>query len=1181
MSGYGQVSGRLLRWLVVGPAAVAGLVAVVAGGPVLLLWLGGNPLPDRMLSLGDLVELLTRPDDGQLLVWALTVVGWGAWAVVAGSLLLELAAQVTGRRTPQLPGLSGPQRLAAVLVAAALAALTTPGVSHAHAAYVDQPAPAAAPAVAAPVAEGYPASPVVAVPPPAAPAGVPRTAGSGQETQAGQRTQAEPEAQEELVHEVAKGDWMWHIAGRYLGDELRYPEIAALNPEYAQRYPDYPDHIQPGDQLVLPADAQDRGERGHATGELIGEPEPPDDPAPPEDSDPPPDPEGGESDPTTDPADPADPSDPADPGQEQSPEGGPPPEPPPESPPAGTTLPTPAPTAPPTPSPPAPSPTAASPPAAAPSAPTPPAASQPDTSPPNEAAPAPFPPPPGDAPADPPQADPPPGDPAGEQDDSTPALGPLLTTGVLASVLLGALVLYRWRKMARRRHRRAVSAAGDAPAEATLRAAATADVARLDRALRVLAAGLTGAAAGRAPGGQPAPGAATGQAAAADRAAAGAGVAGPGAVEHPAAEPAAGAAAAPDLPDVGAVWIGDGEIHLILAAPCRLDPPEPFHPGGPGSWFLPADAALPAAEGAIAPLPALVTLGSQPGQHLLVDLERMGMLTVTGPPERGSDLLRYLVAELAHNPWSDQVEVTLAGFAPESAQALAALGPDRITVAESVPEAVHRLRRRLAHTTEALTAHGLADSVHGRLTDTATDTWTPQLLLIDQPGAEHDELLAYLETALTDAGRRCAVAVVVTAPAGVPYGRRTVTITSDGLLKAGFLDDAHAMPAVALPEHLLGPLTDLIRDAATGPDHPIPAATEPWAGGADAAGGYQALNLHGALRGDTPLQLPVITRTAPAADSAESAVPAAGPAEASGRGEPLDQAEPAGLAFVKADDDLDDALAEWLRDADQPPRVALLGPVEITGPGPPPSHRSRVCQELIVYLAACGDRGADAAEIAGQLWPNRQVRPTVRTDVIMNVRRWLGTGDDGEPWLSEAVPDGRYRLRAGVLIDWHLFRRLRARGERRGPAGTEDLRAALRLVRGAPLADAGELASASVRVPYSWLPGSPIAPELVLAGVVDTAHQLVDYSLSAGDLDTAHWAVRQTWVADPLRSDDHPWRDLLRIRRAEGDHERLRSVVTELLHWRDAEHPDELAPATRDLIRSVLPSQPAGSGDPR
>jgi hypothetical protein len=1032
MSGQGWL-GRLVRWLVIGPLALAGLAAVLGGVPVLLLTLGGNPLPERFPGLDRTVELLTRPDDGQLLVWALTVVGWVAWAVVAGSLLLELGAQLTGRRTPHLPGLGGPQRLANLLVAGVLAALTTPGISHAQAAYLDHPPGPVVAAVAAP----EPAAEV-----PAAVQRVPRP--------------------ERLVHEVGQGDWMWHIAGRYLGDELRYPEIAALNPGYAERYPDYPDHIQPGDRLALPADARDRGERRHATGDLTGT--------------------------ATGPA----------------PEAGPP-----------------APAAPP-------------PPPAVP----PPAVPSPVPSPTSSAVPAPSPPPQEavGAPPPPPEARPGPG--PGElasEDSPMLATAPLLAGGVLASVLVGGLLLYRRQKLAHRRYRRLVSHAGDAAAEAVLRGAATADVARLDRALRLLASRL-GSGCG--------------------------------------------------LPDIGAVWIGDGEIHLILATPSPLDPPPPFHASGPGGWFLPADASLPEGPGALAPLPALVTIGSQPGQHLLVDLERMGMLTITGGSERSSDLLRYLVAELAHNPWSDQVQVTLAGFPPEAGRALAALNPDRITVAGSLLEAATELRRRLAHTTGALAAHGLTDSVHGRVSDTAADTWAPHLLVVNRPRPEHDELLGHLEAELVDAGRRCAVAVATTAPAGVGYGRRSIAITDQGLLKAGFLDDSHRLLAAALPEHLLGPLANLIRDAAVPEqDHPIPPASEPWARGTDATGGTLRPGTNGgagisdALGGDTPIQLPVIVPNRPAL-----LPPALPPVAAPGRAATPPPAVTLTLAAAPAlrdrrpDPELDQDRASWLRGDDQPPRIALLGPVQLFAPGPPPSHRARVCQELVVYLAAGGERGASGEEIARQLWPTHQVLPTVRTDVIMSVRRWLGTGADGEPWLSEATPDGRYRLRDGLLVDWHLFRRLRARGERCGLAGGADLRAALQLVHGPPLRDAGELAGASARVPYSWLPGSAFQPELILAGVVDTAHHLVDLSLSTGDLETARWAVRQAWLADTRRSDDHPWRDLLRIAQAEGDQARVREIVAELLRWRDAEHPDELAPATRRLIRSLLVDQPSGPG---
>jgi DNA-binding SARP family transcriptional activator/nucleoid-associated protein YgaU len=100
------------------------------------------------------------------------------------------------------------------------------------------------------------------------------------------------EAVPELVHEVANGDWMWHIADRYLGDPHRYPEIAALNPTYEQRYPGFPDHIEPGDELVLPPDAHDSGPIRHASGDVVPVDEPPAPQPPPPEPEPaePPDP---------------------------------------------------------------------------------------------------------------------------------------------------------------------------------------------------------------------------------------------------------------------------------------------------------------------------------------------------------------------------------------------------------------------------------------------------------------------------------------------------------------------------------------------------------------------------------------------------------------------------------------------------------------------------------------------------------------------------------------------------------------------------------------------------------------------------------------------------------------------------------------------------------------------------
>jgi hypothetical protein len=829
---------------------------------------------------------------------------------------------------------------------------------------------------------------------------------------------AQADEEERLVHEVARGDWMWHLAGRYLGDERRYPEIAALNPEYARRYPGYPDHIRPGDRLVLPPGAYDRGPRPHATGPVAdtasGSP-----PAGPDAvAEPPP---VAAAEPTVDRD-------------------------------ADTDAPSPATSADESPS--EESPTRAQPSAGS-SAETQPTAAW--TLPPPPATPVVPPPPAGTHHPGPTAA---PGGAGGTAatpggQPAAPHLAPLVTGGVLASVLLVAVAMRRRRRMAHRRYGHAASGPAHAPAEASLRAAADADVERLDRALRHLSA--TGVAA-----------------------------------------------------DVGAVWVAGGDIHLILASPCA--PPAPFEADQAGDWVFPAAADLPGPIGAPSPLPALATVGSSPGRHLLVDLERLGTLTLAGDPERCQDLLRHLVAELAHNLWSELVEVTLASFPPDEARILASLNPDRVRVVESLVTAVAESRRRLAHTTRALETHGLAGTLEGRVSDTATDSWSPRLLVVyggTGPAPGHDRLLAELRAEIAAAGRRCGVALVTTGGGGAATGRGVLTIGPDGMLSAGFLDGT-AVPAAGLPAHLLGPYAGLVRDAA-------------------GFGGQTDAPAPGVLLADTPVvPLPVVVPGV-ATDTAAT---------------------------------------------DGGPRVEILGPVLVTASGPPPDRRVRLCQELVVYLAARGRRGATAAEIDADLWPGQRVPPSVRTGVIATTRRWLGDTAAGEPWLPDADGDGRYRLREGVTVDWHLFAWWRARGHHRGQAGRADLRAALRLVRGEPLAGCAAPAAGGIRPAYSWLPGTRFDPPRVVAGILDAAHDLVDRCLEVDDVDTARWAVEQAWLADPARCDDHPWRDLLRISRAAGDREQVREVVTELLRWRDADHPDELSPATRELVASLELTRP-------
>ena len=70
-----------------------------------------------------------------------------------------------------------------------------------------------------------------------------------------------------------------------------------------------------------------------------------------------------------------------------------------------------------------------------------------------------------------------------------------------------------------------------------------------------------------------------------------------------------------------------------------------------------------------APYPALSTIGhTDDGDMWLLELERVAALTITGAVDRCLNLIRALAAELAHNVWSEQLQVTLGGFGRQMAE---------------------------------------------------------------------------------------------------------------------------------------------------------------------------------------------------------------------------------------------------------------------------------------------------------------------------------------------------------------------------------------------------------------------------------------------------------------------------------------------------------------------------------
>lgn len=229
----GQV---LLRGLL----SLIGIVLILVGLPAALVVLGGNPLPAEVPTWTQVVDALSRPDDGTLLIGIITVVGWLVWVTLALSFIVEIPAAVRGVPAPRLPGLSWQQGRAAAMTGAVVAMLAIGAVS-ATPASADTGA-SATPATTSSTAQQVTDSTSAIM---AGSASIEDDAASG--------------GSEGHVVTVRSGDTLWDIADRELGDGERYPELVEASQGLPQ--PDggqltSADDIRPGWQVMIPTQAQ-------------------------------------------------------------------------------------------------------------------------------------------------------------------------------------------------------------------------------------------------------------------------------------------------------------------------------------------------------------------------------------------------------------------------------------------------------------------------------------------------------------------------------------------------------------------------------------------------------------------------------------------------------------------------------------------------------------------------------------------------------------------------------------------------------------------------------------------------------------------------------------------------------------------------------------------------------------
>ena len=271
--------------------------------------------------------------------------------------------------------------------------------------------------------------------------------------------------------------------------------------------------------------------------------------------------------------------------------------------------------------------------------------------------------------------------------------------------------------------------------------------------------------------------------------------------------------------------VNAGDVHLLLTDPAAPVPAPWLDEGS--QWVLPAYHELATSEpGPVPPLPALATVGSRSGRHLLLDLERLGTLSIGGNPERAHELLTYVACELALSVWSEHVRVELAGFG-DDADLIAELNPDRVVIRRNPADAVAELRTLLA--VDTATSAELLDTFGVRLRGEPAD---PRVLLIARPDEQVRAELAALDRDLSAAGRRCGIAAVATLRTP-PVGRGALILTDDGAVQVDLPWLRLSTDAAALPAAELEPLAEIMRFArATTPN-----ASSPGVGRAGGPGG--------------------------------------------------------------------------------------------------------------------------------------------------------------------------------------------------------------------------------------------------------------------------------------------------------------------------------------------------------
>ncbi|MGY3677341.1 LysM repeat protein/DNA-binding SARP family transcriptional activator [Streptomyces sp. TE33382] len=276
------------------------------------------------------------------------------------------------------------------------------------------------------------------------------------------------------------------------------------------------------------------------------------------------------------------------------------------------------------------------------------------------------------------------------------------------------------------------------------------------------------------------------------------------------------------LPPLEAVRVTAKGLELYLSAPTPQIAPFTEMEEGPDRWWCPARGAQlldeEQARDTMPPYPALVSLGeTEEGEPVLVNLEAVGALRLTGTGADIRAVMLGMAVELASSGLSDDTALLLAGFGEE----LAGVFPVRVEYQEDLAQALPELRAHDALQRRALEAGDFDDLGQARLDEDGGDTWIPKVLISPTtPRGDDAEALADLLSSrprtataiVTEAGDELEVPGAWTLPAApgspVHLPGLDLTVTLQRLEEEAYL-----------------PLVQLLATAARTDDVPAPAWT--------------------------------------------------------------------------------------------------------------------------------------------------------------------------------------------------------------------------------------------------------------------------------------------------------------------------------------------------------------------